>query len=164
MTKFHDEFPQKDQWVTEASGGTWQRQRAYGGSGRVDCRYTQLGQKLCFLGVGYRSGSWSACRWMRHLSRPCHHQSRETRQPDQAGARLLCARPSKFLPVWCGAHRIRRADDPSLKTLPFGNADGSIVLYVLNGSTMSRPFRIGFHVKQAVPSCRQDRWPLLSGK
>ena len=25
MTKFHEEFPQKDQWVTESSGGTWQK-------------------------------------------------------------------------------------------------------------------------------------------
>jgi glucosylceramidase len=24
MTKFHAEFPQKDEWVTESSGGTWQ--------------------------------------------------------------------------------------------------------------------------------------------
>ena len=25
MTRFHEEFPQKDQWVTESSGGTWQK-------------------------------------------------------------------------------------------------------------------------------------------
>jgi glucosylceramidase len=25
MTKNHEEFPQKDQWVTESSGGTWQK-------------------------------------------------------------------------------------------------------------------------------------------
>jgi len=24
MTKIHEEFPQKDEWVTESSGGTWQ--------------------------------------------------------------------------------------------------------------------------------------------
>src|ERR1035437_10795500 len=25
MTKKHEEFPQKDQWVSESSGGTWQK-------------------------------------------------------------------------------------------------------------------------------------------
>src|SRR5579863_8963175 len=33
MSKFHDQFPQKDQWVTESSGGTWQK--GYGGKGNI---------------------------------------------------------------------------------------------------------------------------------
>jgi glucosylceramidase len=48
-----------------------------------------------------------------------------------------------------GAVRIA-SDEPTgteLKDVAFRNVDGSVVLYVLNASTMSRPFRIGFHAK-----------------
>jgi glucosylceramidase len=40
MTRFHDEFPQKDEWVTEASGGTWQKGIGQTGLGKTGNIYT----------------------------------------------------------------------------------------------------------------------------
>jgi glucosylceramidase len=34
MTKFHEQFPRKDQWVTESSGGTWQKGLGLKGLGK----------------------------------------------------------------------------------------------------------------------------------
>ena len=149
MTKIHDEFPQKDEWVTESSGGTWQKGNVLADEAAELIAVTRNWAKSYVLWAlatdqdhGPHVGGCGTCRGLItiNLEQPGNPIKLE---PDY----YVLGHASKFLLP--GAVRIA-SDEPAgseLKDVAFHNVDGSTVLYVLNASTMSRPFRIGFHEK-----------------
>ena len=149
MSEFHDEFPQKDQWVTEASGGTWQKGNVLADEAAELITVTRNWAKSYVLWTlatdqnhGPHVGGCGTCRGL------------VTIDPNSSGNPVKVERDyyvlghaSKFLLP--GAMRIA-SDEPAdtkLKDVAFSNPDGTIVLYALNAGTTSQTFRIGFHGK-----------------
>jgi glucosylceramidase len=152
MTRFHAEFPQKDQWVTESSGGTWQKGNllAQVAAELIDVtRNWSRSYVLWALATdedhGPHVGGCGTCRGLVtiDLTKPGDPVKPE---PDY----YALGHASKFLLP--GAVRIA-SDEPGgpggidLKDVVFMNPDGTIVLYAVNRGTKSEAFRIGFHGK-----------------
>ena len=150
MTKNHEEFPQKDQWVTESSGGTWQTGNVLAEeAARTDRRDPQLGPELRAVGAGYRPESRPVRGRVRHL--PGTGDDRPTKpEPSVGEAELdyyVLGHASKFLLP--GAVRIA-SDEPGgakMKDVAFRNPNGTMVLYTLNAGTTAQALRIVFHGK-----------------
>jgi glucosylceramidase len=158
MTKFHEEFPQKDQWVTESSGGTWQH--GIGGNGNI---FAEEAAEL--IGV---TRNWSRGYVLWALATDQNHKpyvggcdtcrglvTVDLSNLDHAVVKpeldyYVLGHATKFLLP--GAVRIA-SDEPagtSLKDVAFRNLDGTVVLYTLNAGDASQPVRIGFHGKTAA--------------
>jgi glucosylceramidase len=149
MTKIHDEFPQKDQWVTESSGGTWQKGNVLADEAAELIAVTRNWAKSYVLWAlatdqnhGPHVGGCGTCRGLVTIdvNKPRNPIKRE---PDY----YVLGQASRFLMP--GAVRIA-SDEPAetlLKDVAFRNQDGSIVLYTVNAATRSQTFRIGFHGK-----------------
>jgi glucosylceramidase len=152
MTRFHAEFPQKDQWVTESSGGTWQKGNllAQVAAELIDVtRNWSRSYVLWALATdedhGPHVGGCGTCRGLVtiDLTKPGDPVKPE---PDY----YALGQASKFLLP--RAVRIA-SDEPGgpggidLKDVVFMNPDGTIVLYAVNRGTKSEAFRIGFHGK-----------------
>ena len=150
MTKNHEEFPQKDQWVTESSGGTWQK-------GGV------LQEEAAELIASIRNWSRSYVLWA--LATDQNHGpyvggcdtcrglvTIDVTKPirDQVKPELdyyVLGHASKF--VLPGAVRIA-SDEPAgtkLKDVAFRNPNGTVVLYALNAGAKGQEVCIGFHDK-----------------
>ena len=150
MTKFHEEFPQKDQWVTESSGGTWQHGNIFAEEARELIAVTRnwsRGYVLWALATdqnhGPLVGGCDTCRGLVtiDLSNPARPQIKP--ELDY----YVLGHASKFLLP--GAVRIA-SDEPAgtkLKDVAFRNPNGTVVLYTLNDGAASQDFRIGFHGK-----------------
>jgi glucosylceramidase len=155
MTRFHDEFPQKDQWVTESSGGTWQK--GLGPKGNV------LAEEAAELIAVTRNWSRSYVLWA--LATDQNHGpfvggcdtcrglvTIDLSNPERTEMKpeldyYVLGHASKFLLP--GAVRIA-SDEPwgtMLKDVAFRNPDGTVVLYTLNAGATSQELRIGFHGK-----------------
>ncbi len=153
MTKNHEEFPQKDQWVTESSGGTWQK--GYGGKGNI------LAEEAAELIAVTRNWARSYVLWA--LATDEKHgpfvggcdtcRGLMTIDPTKSLREIVKAEPdyyvlghaSKFLLP--GAVRIA-SDEPAgtqLKDVAFRNPNGVVVLYALNAGTRGQDLRIGWH-------------------
>lgn len=153
MTRLHDEFPQKDEWVTEASGGGWQ-------TGNV------LAQEAAELVASTRNWARSYVLWA--LATDQNHgphvggcdKCRGVVTIDEIDSTHATVKPeldyyvlgqaSKF--VMPGAVRIA-SDEPvgtQVKDVAFRNPDGSIVLYTVNTGPTSQAVRIGFRQKTAA--------------
>jgi glucosylceramidase len=149
MSEFHGEFPQKDQWVTEASGGTWQKGNVLASEAAeliAVMRNWSRSYVLWALGTdkdhGPHVGGCATCRGLVTID-PAYPENPVTLERDY----YVLGHASKFLLP--GAVRIG-SDEPAgsqLKDVAFSNPDGTIVLYTLNGGTTSQTFRIGFHGK-----------------
>lgn len=158
MTRNHEEFPRKGQWVTESSGGTWQK--GYEDNGNV------LAEEAAELIAVMRNWSKSYVLWA--LATDQNHGPHvggcdtcrglvtiDLSNPDRPAVKreldyYVLGHASKFLLP--GAVRIA-SDEPTgstLKDVAFHNQDGSIVLYVLNAGKHSETFRIGFQGKTAT--------------
>ena len=150
MTKNHEEFPRKDQWVTESSGGTWQK----GGILQEEAaeliasiRNWSRSYVLWALATdqdhGPHVGGCDTCRGLVTIdvTKPIR---------DQVKPELdyyVLAHASKF--VLPGAVRIA-SDEPAgtkLKDVAFRNPNGTVVLYALNAGTKGQEVRIGYHDK-----------------
>lgn len=152
MTKIHDEFPQKDQWVTESSGGSWQKGNVLAQEAAELIAVTRNWAKSYVLWAlatdqnhGPHVGGCDTCRGLItiNLDKPADPLKLE---PDY----YVLGQVSKFLMP--GAVRID-SDEPNgtqLKDVAFRNPDGGIVLYTLNAGATSQPFRITFHGKTAA--------------
>jgi glucosylceramidase len=152
MTEIHDEFPQKDQWVTESSGGIWQKGNVLADEAAELIAVTRNWAKSYVLWAlatdedhGPHVGGCGTCRGLvtLNLKKPGNPVKRE---PDF----YVLGQASKFL--LHGAVRIG-SDEPTatkLKDVAFRNVDGTIVLYTLNAATKSQALRIGFHGKTAA--------------
>jgi len=150
MTKNHEEFPQKDQWVTESSGGTWQKGNIFAEEAAELIAVTRnwaRGYVLWALATdqnhGPVVGGCDTCRGLVtiDLTSPDH----PTVKPELDY--YVLGQASKFLLP--GAVRIASNEpaDTALKDVAFRNSNGSIVLYTLNSGLTSQDFRIAFHGK-----------------
>jgi len=150
MSKIHDEFPQKDQWVTEASGGAWQKGSVLLQEASELIAVTRNWSRSYVLWAlatdqnhGPHVGGCDTCRGLVtiDLTNPDH----PTVKPELDY--YVLGQASKFLLP--GAVRIA-SDEPSgtqLKDVAFRNPDGTVVLYTLNAGAASQELRIGFHQK-----------------
>ena len=150
MTKFHEEFPQKDQWVTESSGGTWQTGNVFAEEAAELIAVTRnwsRGYVLWALATdqnhGPVVGGCDTCRGLVTI---------DLSSPEKPVVRpeldyYVLGQASKFLLP--GAVRIA-SDEPAgtkLKDVAFRNTNGTVVLYALNAGTTSQALRIGFRGK-----------------
>jgi glucosylceramidase len=150
MTKNHEEFPQKDQWVTESSGGTWQKGNIFAEEAAELIAVTRnwaRGYVLWALATdqnhGPVVGGCDTCRGLLTL---------DLSSPDHPIVKpeldyYVLGQASKFLLP--GAVRIASNEpaDTQLKDVAFRNPNGSIALYTLNSGPTSQDFRIAFHGK-----------------
>jgi glucosylceramidase len=152
MSEFHDEFPRKDQWVTESSGGTWQKGNVLADEAAELIAVTRNWARSYVLWAlatdqdhGPYVGGCATCRGLvtLNLTNPGNPVTPERDY-------YVLGHASKFLLP--GAVRIA-SDEPAdskLKDVAFSNPDGTVVLYALNAGTTSQLFRIGFHGKTAA--------------
>jgi glucosylceramidase len=149
MSEFHDEFPQKDQWVTESSGGTWQKGNVLADEAAELIAATRNWAKSYVLwalatdqNYGPHVGGCATCRGLVTID-PTNPENPVTPERDY----YVLGHASKF--VLPGAVRIasNQPADTQVKDVAFSNPDGTIVLYTLNAGTASQAFRIGFHGK-----------------
>jgi glucosylceramidase len=152
MSEFHDEFPQKDQWVTESSGGTWQKGSVLAIEAAELIAVMRNWSKSYVLWAlatdqdhGPHVGGCATCRGIVTID-PANPEYPVTPERDF----YVLGHASKFLLP--GAVRIA-SDEPAdgiLKDVAFSNPDGTIVLYSLNSGTTSQTFQIGFHGKKVA--------------
>ena len=152
MTKIHDEFPQKDEWVTESSGGTWQTGNPLdeeAGELIAVMRNWAKSYVLWALATDQNHGPYvggcDTCRGLVTID-DSSGTARVKMEPDY----YVLGHASKF--VAQGAVRIA-SDEPAgteLKDVAFRNPNGSMVLYTLNAGKDGQTVRIVFHDKSVV--------------
>ncbi|MDR3772848.1 MAG: glycoside hydrolase family 30 beta sandwich domain-containing protein [Terracidiphilus sp.] len=150
MTKNHEEFPQKDQWVTESSGGTWQKGNVFAEEAAELIAVTRnwaRGYVLWALATdqnhGPVVGGCDTCRGL--VTIDLSNPEKPVVKPELDY--YVLGQASKFLLP--GAVRIG-SDEPAgtkLKDVAFRNRNGTVVLYTLNDGAGSQELRIGFHGK-----------------
>lgn len=152
QSELHERFPGKEIWMTECSGGEWQK-------GKL------LEQQVRLVIGAVRNWAKAVVLWNLALNQ--NHEpflggcttcrGIVTIKDDVSPAEVLptvdytaLAHASKF--VSPGAHRIESNtfEQGSLENVAFQNPDGSIVLVVLNGSSGILPFNIGWKGKFAT--------------
>ena len=149
MTAIHKEFPDKDQWVTESSGGAWQKGNIMSDEASelvAVMRNWSRSYVLWALATdqdhGPHLGGCDKCRGLVTIntSRPGDPVTPEIDY-------YVLGHASKFLSP--GASRIASDQPPGtfLRDVAFMNVDGSIVLYAVNAGATSQPFRIAFQGK-----------------
>ncbi|MGA2169677.1 MAG: glycoside hydrolase family 30 beta sandwich domain-containing protein [Terracidiphilus sp.] len=153
MTKNHEEFPQKDQWVTESSGGAWQKGNVLAEEAAELIAVTRNWARSYVLWAlatdqnhGPFVGGCDTCRGLVTIDLTNPGNPRVKPELDY----YVLGQASKFLQP--GAVRIA-SDEPAgtqLKDVAFRNPKGTVVLYTLNAGTASQELRIGFHGKTAV--------------
>ncbi len=153
MTKNHEEFPQKDQWVTESSGGTWQTGSVLAEEAGELIAVTRNWARSYVLWAlatdqnhGPFVGGCETCRGLVtiDLTDPAHAKVKP--ELDY----YVLGHASKFLLP--GAVRIA-SDEPAgtkVKDVAFRNPNGTVVLYALNAGTAGQDLRIGFRKKVVV--------------
>ena len=153
MAKNHQEFPEKDQWVTEASGSTEQRGNILAEEATELVDVTRNWAKSYVLWAlatdqlrGPHVGGCAVCRGLVTIDLSDPNKPTVRREADY----YVIGHASKF--VAPGAVRIA-SDEPAgtqLKDVAFRNPDGTIVLYTVNKGKASQPILIGFHGKTAA--------------
>jgi glucosylceramidase len=153
MTRFHQEFPQKDEWVTESSGGTWQKGNIFAEEAaeliavmRNWSRSYVLWALATDQNHGPVVGGCDTCRGL--VTIDLTDPGRPAVKPELDY--YVLGQASKFLEP--GAVRIA-SDEPAgttLKDVAFRNPNGTVVLYTLNAGTASQDLRIGFRGKTAA--------------
>jgi glucosylceramidase len=153
MSKFHEQFPLKDEWVTESSGGTWQKGNIFAEEAAELIAVTRNWARSYVLWAlatdqnhGPVVGGCDTCRGLVtiDLSNP------EKPQVKPELDYYVLGQASKFLQP--GAIRVA-SDEPAgtnLKDVAFRNPNGTVVLYTLNPGTTSQNLRIGFRGKTAA--------------
>lgn len=157
MTKVHDEFPGKDEWVTESSGGAWQTGSPLdeeAGELIAAMRNWAKSYVLWALATDQNHGPFvggcDTCRGLVTIEDSAS-PSRVKMEPDY----YVLGHASKF--VVQGAVRIA-SDEPAgtqLKDVAFRNPNGSMVLYALNLGKDGQSVRIVFHDKSVVTTIPQ---------
>ncbi len=150
MTQIHDEFPNKDEWVTESSGGTWQKGDVLAQEAAELIAVMRNWSKSYVLWAlatdqnhGPHVGGCGTCRGLVTIDLSIPGNPSVKPELDY----YVLGHASKFLVP--GAVRIA-SDEPAgtqLKDVAFRNPDGTIVLYMLNAGANSQALRVGFHQK-----------------
>ncbi|MGB6691422.1 MAG: glycoside hydrolase family 30 beta sandwich domain-containing protein [Terracidiphilus sp.] len=158
MTKIHDEFPQKDEWVTESSGGAWQTGNVLAeeaGELIASTRNWAKSYVLWTLATDEKHGPYlggcDTCRGLVTIDLSNPGMTTVKMEPDY----YVLGQASEF--VVQGAVRIA-SDEPAggqLKDVAFRNPNGSVVLYTLNAGKDSQGLRIVFRGKSVVTTIPQ---------
>jgi glucosylceramidase len=144
QTKLHDHFPVKDIWLTECSGGEWQKGNLLVAQASLVIETTRNWGKSVVLwnlaldqNHGPHLGGCTDCRAVVTID---HSTSPTTVIPTVDFTAL--AHASKF--VAPGALRIdsSSSEESPLKHVAFRNPDGSIVMLVLNPATTAITFNV----------------------
>jgi glucosylceramidase len=153
MTKNHEEFPQKDQWVTESSGGAWQKGNVLveeAGELIAVTRNWARSYVLWALATdqnhGPIVGGCDTCRGLVTIDLSDPEKASVKRELDY----YVLGHASKF--VQPGAVRIA-SDEPvgtKLKDVAFRNPNGTVILYTLNAGSTGQNLRIEYHGKTAA--------------
>lgn len=153
MTKNHQEFPDKDQWVTEASGESSEKGNILANQATELVNVTRNWAKSYVLWAlatdqnrGPHVGGCTDCRGL--VTIDLTDPAKPVVKPETDY--YVLGHASKF--VFPGAVRIA-SDEPAgtqLKDVAFLNPDGTVVLYAVNNGTASQALRIGFHGKTAT--------------
>ncbi len=151
QTQLHNRFPDKDIWLTECSGGEWQKGRLLEEQVRLIISTTR---------------NWAKSVILRNLALNQNHE------PFLGGCKTCrgvvtiddSVSPSRIMPtvdftalghaskfVAPGAFRIdsSTSEQDRLESVAFRNPDGSIVLIVLNGGTTAATFNLSWKDKYA---------------
>jgi glucosylceramidase len=153
MTRNHEEFPDKDQWVTESSGGTWQKGNVLAEEAAELIAVTRNWAKSYVLWAlatdehnAPHVGGCDTCRGLVTIDLSNPARATVKNELDY----YVLGQASKF--VLPGAVRIA-SDEPAgtrLKDVAFHNPNGTVVLYTLNAGTTSQELLIGFHGKSVA--------------
>jgi glucosylceramidase len=147
QNELHDRFPSKDIWLTECSGGEWQKSKLLEQQMRVVIQATRNWARsvvLWNLALNQNHqpylGGCNTCRGIITVN--------DAASPAQVVPTVdftALGHASKF--VATGAYRIdsNSFDQGSLEDVAFRNPDGSIVLIVLDGGNQSISFNIAWH-------------------
>ncbi len=145
----HDRFPDKGIWMTECSGGTWQKGNLLAVTEKLVIESTRQWAKAVVLwGLaldeknGPNAGGCATCRGfvtIDHSAEP--HPVTYTADYNAIG------HASRF--VHPGAVRIDSSElsQAGVETVAFRNTDGSIVLLVLNNADTAQDFSVTWHGK-----------------
>lgn len=152
MTKNHEEFPLKDQWVTESSGGEWQKGNMLAEEAGELIAVTRNWSKAYVLWAlatdeKHRPfvGGCDTCRGL--VTIDLSDPAKPVVRPELDY--YVLGHASKFLAP--GAVRIA-SDEPAgstVKDVAFRNTDGTIVLYTLNTGAADQKVRIAVGGKSA---------------
>jgi glucosylceramidase len=158
MTKNHQEFPDKGQWVTEASGGVWQKNNALAQEATELVNVTRNWARSYVLWAlatdqnrGPHVGGCGDCRGLVTIDLTNPAKPAVKREVDY----YVIGHATKF--VLPGAVRIA-SNEPAgtqLKDVAFRNPNGTVVLYTVNNGSASQDIRIVFHGKTiaaAIPA------------
>jgi glucosylceramidase len=158
MSKFHDQFPQKDEWVTESSGGTWQTGNVLAeeaGELIAVMRNWAKSYILWALATDEKHGPYvggcDTCRGL--LTIDLSNPPTATIKPELDY--YVLGQASKF--VAQGAVHIA-SDEPAgteLHDVAFRDPNGSIVLYALNAGKGGGQLRIVFRGKSVIATIPQ---------
>jgi glucosylceramidase len=153
MTKNHEEFPQKDQWVTESSGGTWQKGNVLAeeaGELIAVMRNWARGYVLWALATDQNHGPYvggcDTCRGL--VTIDLGNSAKPTVKPEVDY--YVLGHASSFLTP--GAVRIA-SDEPTgtqIRDVAFRNSNGTMVLYMLNAGSADQTVNVAFHKKNAA--------------
>jgi glucosylceramidase len=156
QSELHDRFPQKGIWLTECSGGEWQKDKLLQGQMELIIGATRNWAKsvvLWNLALDQEHKPYlGGCKTCRGVVTIDHSSSPAKIIPTVDFTAL--AHASKFLSP--GAVRIESNtfNQGSLESVAFQNSDGSIVLIVLNSGGAPAPFNISW--KGTYASYRLD--------
>lgn len=140
----HEKFPTKGQWMTECSGGTWQKGDPLAITAQLLIESTRHWSKAVVLwGLaldqknGPNAGGCDTCRGLVTIDR-----STTPARPHFTADYYAIGHASHF--VTPGAIRIDSTDfgRTSLETVAFQNPDHSIALIVLNNASTTLPFTV----------------------
>ena len=150
MTKNHEEFPQKDQWVTESSGGAWQKGNVLAEEAGELIAVTRNWAKSYILWAlatdekhGPIVGGCDTCRGLMTIDLSDPAAPRVKNELDY----YVLGQASAF--VFPGAVRIA-SDEPAqtqVKDVAFRNPNGGVVLYTLNAGAAAQDVRVKFRGK-----------------
>ena len=152
QTKLHDHFPSKGIWLTECSGGEWQKSNLLVAQANLIIETTRnWGQSVVLWNLALDQnhaphlGGCTDCRGVVTID---HSKSPATVTPTVDFTAL--AHASKF--VAPGALRIDSiaSEESPLKHVAFRNSDGSIVLLALNPTGSAIAFSIAWKSQYAT--------------
>jgi glucosylceramidase len=145
----HERFPNKGIWMTECSGGTWQKGNLLAVTEKLIIESTrQWAKSVVLWGLaldeknGPNTGGCATCRAFVTVDRSSEpHKVAYTQDYYAIGHACEFVRP--------GATRIDSTDlgSGSLETVAFQNTDGSIALLVLNNADRPVDFSVSWHGK-----------------
>ena len=145
----HDRFPNKGLWMTECSGGTWQKGNLLADTEKLVIESTrQWAKSVVLWGLaldeknGPNTGGCATCRGFVTINR-----SAEPHQVTYTQDYYAIGHASEF--VHPGAVRIDSTDlgPQNLETVAFQNTNGSIALLVLNNADRPADFSVSWHGK-----------------